>query len=54
MSAQSRDYFDVANSIVDAHDDLQDAAGNTTWHNQFFPVVEGPQTRIAEALLWLF
>ena len=54
MSAKSSDYFDGATSIVDAHEDLQVAAGNATWLNQFSPVIEGPQKRIAEALLRLF
>ena len=54
MSTQSGDYFDGATSIVDAHDDLQVAAGNATWLNQYTPVIEGPKKRIGEVLLCLF
>ena len=42
MSAQSGDYFEGATSIVDAHDDLQVAAGNATRLNHFSPDVEVP------------
>jgi hypothetical protein len=54
MSAQRGQYFDGACTIVDAHEALQAAAGNATWLNEFFPVVEGPKKRIAEVPLWLF
>jgi hypothetical protein len=54
MSAQRVQYFDGASTIVNAHDAVQAAAGNATWLNEFFHVVEGPKKRIAEVLLWLF
>ena len=54
MSAQSGQYFDGASTIGDAHDALQASAFNATWHNEFFPVVDGPKKRIADVLLWMF
>ena len=54
MSVQRGKYFDGATSIVDANDDLQVEAGNATWLNQFYPVVESPEKSIAEVLFWLF
>jgi hypothetical protein len=54
MSTQNGDCFDGASTLVDGRDVLQVLGGNATWFNQFSPVIEGPQKRIVEALLWLF
>ena len=54
MSSCNGDSFDAASTHLDIHDLLKVLAGNATWFNQFSPVIEGPQKRIAEALLWLF
>jgi len=54
MSAQSEQYFYGACTIANAHDAPQATARNTTWLNEFLPVVEGPKKRIARVLLWLF
>ena len=45
--------FDGATSLLDIHDDIQVFRDNGAWFNQFSPVIEGRQKRIAEALLHL-
>jgi len=54
MSTRNGEFYDGASTLVDGHDFLQVLGGNTSWFNQFSPVIEGPQKRIAEALIWLF
>ena len=43
-----RQYFDANYTIVEVHEALQAAAGNATWLNEFFPVVEGPKNAMPE------
>jgi len=54
MSSRNEECFDGDSTLLDLHDRLQVLAGNATWFNQFSTVIEEPQKRIAEALLWLF
>ena len=42
--------FGGGTSLTDAHDTIQDLAGNATWLCEYTPVGED---RIAEVLLWL-
>jgi len=42
--------FGGGTSLTDAHDNVQDLAGNATWLCEYMPVGED---RIAEVLLWL-
>ena len=42
--------FGGGTSLADAHDTIQDLAGNATWLCEYLPVGED---RIAEVLLWL-
>jgi len=37
--------------FTEAHDELQSAAWNATWFNEFSPSIEDSEKRIAEALL---
>ena len=53
MSTWNGDCFDGSSKLLDIHD-LPVVAGKATWFNKFSPVIQGPQERIAEALLWLF
>jgi hypothetical protein len=54
MSSRNEECFDGDSTLLDLQDRLQVLAGNATWFSQFSTVIEGPQNRIAEALLWLF
>jgi len=51
MAAQIKEYFSRSTGFTDAHDELQVAAGNAPWFNQFSASIEGSEERIAEALL---
>jgi hypothetical protein len=45
--------FSGTTRFTDTHDNIQRQAGNTTWVNEFIPVVRGGDKHIAEVLLWL-
>ena len=54
MTSLNKEYFSGSTGFTDAHDEIQAAAGNATWFNEFSPSIEGSEKRIAEALLWVF
>jgi hypothetical protein len=53
MAPQAEKCFDGLTTLIDAHDSMQNLAGNATWVSNFSPV-KGPEKYVAEVLLWLF
>jgi len=53
MATLYKECFSASTGFTDAHDELQAAAGNAPWFNEFSPSIEGSEKRIAEVLLWL-
>jgi hypothetical protein len=54
MAVQNNPRFDGATSLTDIHDSMQTEAGNATWAIELLPVVETPERKIAEVILWSF
>jgi len=49
MASLNKDYFSGSTGFTGAHDEIQAAAVNTTWLNEFSPRIEGSEKRIAGA-----
>jgi hypothetical protein len=47
MAVQNNPRCDGATSLTDIHDSMHTEAGNATWVNEFLPVVETPERKIA-------
>jgi len=54
MASAMNEKFNGSTSFTDTHDAIQAKAGNSTWLTEYLPIIEGPERKIAEVLLWLF
>ena len=54
MASHNKGYFNGSTKATNAHDTLQNVAGNAKWFNEFTTGKEGSDKRIADVLLRLF
>jgi len=54
MATAMNEKFNGSTSFTDTHDAIQAKVGNCTWLTEYLPVIEAPERKIAEVLLWTF
>ena len=54
MTTAMNGKFNGSTSFTDTHDAMQAKAGSATWLTEYLPVIEGPERKIVEVLLWMF